>query len=155
MAGFKHAFGNDEALVLHHKLSDTDIRCLDDDESTAGVRIQSLLGQSHSIPTPVTTGSRATVSWIWMGVDTANVDSLGTAIAEAVRVEFCKAWARERRWDEEKQLLREEMRRTLATFRWEAEKWEKAVVEGSSPDIEGRNAYAFRQAHIRREMHLR
>lgn len=148
----KEGYGNQESLVLFRKLADSDIRCLSDDESTAGARIQSLLGKGHVIPTPITTGGSATISWIWMGVDTSNTETLGVAITEAIRVEFCKAWARERRWNEEKQLVQEEMRRTLVMFRWEAEKWEKAVVDGDGPDSEGRNAYAHRQAFIRRAM---
>jgi hypothetical protein len=87
-----------------------------------------------------------------MGVDSTDPATLGAAIAEAVRVEFCKAYARERRWNEEKQLLLEEQRRTLVMFRWESRKWEGAVMVGTGPDVEGRNAYAYRQAWIRQEM---
>lgn len=151
----KQGYNNQESLVLHRKLVETDIRCLDDDQSTAGARIPSLLGHAHTIPTPMTTGSRATVSWIWLGIDTTDTETLGTAIAEAVRVEFCKSWARERRWREEKQLLLEEMRRTLVTFRWQAARWKDSVVAGSSSvdaDAEARNAYSYRQAHIRHSM---
>lgn len=151
-AALKEGYGNQESLVLFQKLADSDIRCLADDESTAGARIQGLLGPAHVIPTPITTGGSATISWIWMGVDTTDTETLGVAIAEAVRVEFCKAWARERRWNEEKQLVREEMRRTLVTFRWEAERWEAGVGDGAGPEVEGRNAYAYRQAYIRRAM---
>lgn len=148
----KRGYGNDERLVLYRKLLDADICTLIEDKSTAGARIPSLLGQSHVVPTPITTGSRTTISWIWLGVDTTDSESLGTAIAEAVRVEFCKSWAREKRWNEETLLLKEEMRRTLVTFRWEAVKWQNVIVEGPGPEVEGRNAYAFRQAHIRLTM---
>lgn len=148
----KSGYGNNETLVLHPKLQDKDVVCLGDDVSTAGARIQGLLGQGAHVPTPITTGSRATVSWIWMGLDGSDQAALGSAMAEAVRVEFCKAYARVRRWDEETKLLVEEQRRTLVTFRWESEKWLSAVVEGGGPDAEGRNAYAYRQAHIRRQM---
>lgn len=148
----KSGYGNNAALVLHHKLEDKDVVCLGDDVSSAGARIQGLLGQAANVPAPITTGSRATVSWIWMGVDSTDPATLGAAIAEAVRVEFCKAYARERRWNEEKQLLLEEQRRTLVMFRWESRKWEGAVMVGTGPDVEGRNAYAYRQAWIRQEM---
>lgn len=150
----KQGYRNEESLVVHRKLADSDIRCLDVDESTAGARIPFLLGQSHTIPIPVTTGGRATISWIWLGVDTTDAETLGSAIAEAVRVEFCKAWARERRWSEEQQLLREEMRRTVVTFRWQAQRWKDSVVAEDSTDVdaEARNAYAHRQAHIRHSM---
>lgn len=148
----KSGYGNNATLVLHRKLEDKDIVCLGDDVSSAGARIQGMLGQAAVIPTPITTGSRATVSWIWFGVDSMDPATLGAVIAEAVHVEFCKAYARERRWKEEKELLMEEKRRTIVTFHWESSKWEQVVVEGSGPDIEGRNAYAYRQAHIRKEM---
>jgi len=148
----KRGYGNNEALVLHCKLQDKDVVCLGDDVSTAGARIQGLLGQGANIPAPITTGSRASVSWIWMGLESADSAALGAVMAEAVRVEFCKAYARVRRWDEETKLLVEEQRRILVTFRWEAEEWERAVVEGTEPDAEGRNAYAHRQAYIRRQM---
>jgi len=148
----KMGYGNNESLVLHRKLLDKDIVCLGEDVSTAGARIQGLLGQAASIPTPITNGSRASVSWIWMGVDSMDPATLGVAMAEAVRVEFCKAYARERRWNEEQILLVEEQRRTLVSLRWESEEWKGLVTESGGPDLEGRNAYAYRQAHIRNEM---
>ncbi|KII90033.1 hypothetical protein PLICRDRAFT_174832 [Plicaturopsis crispa FD-325 SS-3] len=58
----------------------------------------------------------ATVSWIWSGADDAQV-------LDALRVEWAKAWSRARRWDEEVQLVKEEMRRVLITLEHRAEQW--------------------------------
>lgn len=72
----------------------------------------------------------------------------------ALRIEWCKARARARRWEEECSLLVEEMRRVLQFWKWEVDGWmgraEGTGFEDMSPAaVEGRRAYAFRQAAIR------
>jgi hypothetical protein len=42
----------------------------------------------------------------------------------AVRVEWCKVYARVKHWQEEVLLLQEEMRRCLRTLEWQAAVWE-------------------------------
>jgi hypothetical protein len=61
------------------------------------------------------------------------------------------------RWAEEAELLKEEMRRILQYFEWEAASWDKRAVEYHSSDAaeyEGCIAYAKRQADLRRSLAL-
>lgn len=73
-----------------------------------------------------------------------------------VRVEWLKARARAQRWEEEVRLLREEMRRTLASFSWQAKWWDtKALYD--VPDIvlaEGLHAYALEHADMFRALEV-
>ena len=68
----------------------------------------------------------------------------------AVRVEWCKAWARARRWTEEVLLLREELRRVSASHEHRA-KWWRERRDGlgcewpSVGHAEGAHAYASEQ----------
>lgn len=60
------------------------------------------------------------------------------------------------RWTEEVELIEEEMRRTKQFLTWQAGWWESQVTPPSlrmSDLVEGINAYAHRQASIRRRMH--
>ncbi|KAG2112875.1 hypothetical protein DEU56DRAFT_874348 [Suillus clintonianus] len=101
------------------------------------------------------TEGRRKLSWIW-NMRSAHGDELdddgsmegkltnlfmhpiSPALYPDMRIEWCKARARAMRWKEELELLREEMRRTLQFFDWQA--------------IEGRIAYARRQAALRRAL---
>jgi hypothetical protein len=76
-----------------------------------------------------------------------------------LRVEWCKAQARASRWEEEVELVVEEMRRTLVYFKWLAREWEKKatprVGAGSSTDnvtMAGISAYAHKQASLYRKL---
>lgn len=77
----------------------------------------------------------------------------------ALRIEYCKTRARAHRWQEECILLAEEMRRVGAFFEWEEKSWNTKANNLSmmphrvlDPLIEGKIAYARRQANIRLEM---
>lgn len=97
--------------------------------------------------------SRAELSWIWTEVGDQE-DS--EALLDALRIEWSKAWARKRRWDEEVLLLKEEMERCKKTLAYEAVEWtNRAVVEGSEAYQEGAQAYARKQAWIRRALAAR
>ncbi|KAL4261007.1 hypothetical protein AB1N83_010110 [Pleurotus pulmonarius] len=92
-----------------------------------------------------------TISWIWMdavGRGSAN----GEEMDAVLRCEFAKSWARARRWAEEVELLREEMRRTIVTLRGRARLWEARAMDDWSqfgPDyVQGLCAYAFSQADL-------
>lgn len=71
-----------------------------------------------------------------------------------MRIEWCKARARDARWSEEVSLLIEEMRRVIEFFKWQADWWKSrgfghvfsAIGEA---DSEGFFAYAERQSHLR------
>ncbi|KAJ7058599.1 hypothetical protein C8F01DRAFT_923941, partial [Mycena amicta] len=70
-----------------------------------------------------------------------------------LRIEWCKAWARVRRWDEEVRILKEEFRRLPLSFRHEEEEWKTRAANvplGSIPteEAEGMIAYALKQASI-------
>jgi hypothetical protein len=59
------------------------------------------------------------------------------------------------RWEEEVQLVREEMRRVLAFLSWQAQWWndKRTTHSTTSPDqMEGYVAYASRQAALRIKM---
>ncbi|KAJ7038483.1 hypothetical protein C8F04DRAFT_1256091 [Mycena alexandri] len=90
-----------------------------------------------------------TLSWIWYVVGVREEGDDDDKLHEALRVEWCKAYARSRRFDEEVRLLREEMRRTVAFGRTVAAKWDalaEEVLEGASAELtEGRQAYAAEQ----------
>ncbi|KAG1726203.1 hypothetical protein EDB19DRAFT_1914716 [Suillus lakei] len=95
------------------------------------------------------TVSQQTVSWIWKtrGV----LDNMEYGLQDSLHVEWCRARARAHQWEEEVQLLHEEMRHVLAFFKWQAVWWD---VQGSrhtfgSPEIaEGAVTYAHRQASL-------
>ncbi|KAG0695574.1 hypothetical protein DFH29DRAFT_264856 [Suillus ampliporus] len=68
---------------------------------------------------------------------------------EDMRIEWCKARARVMCWAEEVELLKEEMRRVLQFFEWDAQCWDEWGLGNTLQDTderEGRTAYAKRQA---------
>ncbi|KAF7295904.1 hypothetical protein HMN09_01134400 [Mycena chlorophos] len=64
--------------------------------------------------------NRAVMSWIWT---TTGIEGTDGEMREALRVEWCKSWARVRRWDEEVRILKEEQRGLPVSFKHEAEEW--------------------------------
>ncbi|KAJ7070279.1 hypothetical protein B0H15DRAFT_793705 [Mycena belliarum] len=91
--------------------------------------------------------SRRTLSWIWY-TSKAGVPE-EAELVEALRVEWCKAYARSRRWTEDTVLVEEEMRRTIEYGVGEAAAWlERATGRSNVDDVlgEGLNAYAKEQA---------
>ncbi|KAJ6451151.1 hypothetical protein C8R45DRAFT_848553 [Mycena sanguinolenta] len=92
--------------------------------------------------------SRRTLSWIWYTAKTG--DPSEQELVEALRVEWCKAYARMRRWHEDVVLVEEEMRRTIEYGYWQAREWlERSVVRESVVGEElqeGLKAYALEQA---------
>ncbi|KAJ7027747.1 hypothetical protein C8F04DRAFT_1189304 [Mycena alexandri] len=98
--------------------------------------------------------SHRTLSWIWYAV--AKEGNKDQKLQEALRVEWCKAYSRSRRWREELVLVEEEMRRTIAygvsaEQRWLARAEARTVMLGTSEAMsaeaaEGVRAYALEQA---------
>ncbi|KAF7349498.1 CxC2 domain-containing protein [Mycena sanguinolenta] len=90
-----------------------------------------------------------TLSWIWYSVGVVEGEN-DIRLEDALRVEWCKALARSRRYTEEVRLLREEMRRTIAYGAVAAADWERLAGEslaGASEELtEGRCAYAAEHA---------
>ncbi|KAJ7754133.1 hypothetical protein B0H14DRAFT_2405084 [Mycena olivaceomarginata] len=158
-----------EANVDWHRLDPKkDLRCMDEEEDR-GKRGKGEVANEENVRDGVQEGQRRkdptgegrrTMSWIWMGVDTS---SAGTHVALApffsskylilnagLRVEWCKAWARTRRWTEEVQLLKEEMRRTPLALRHKAQWWleRRAPTGFVGRHAEGAAAYATSQAAL-------
>ncbi|KAJ7862390.1 hypothetical protein B0H14DRAFT_3444766 [Mycena olivaceomarginata] len=86
--------------------------------------------------------------------------AVGKELQDGVRVEWCKAYARVKRWCKELQLLQEEMNRCLRTLEWQAGVWDqRATREHYSGKIvyaeahmQGAMALAARQAAMRRKL---
>ncbi|KAF8125542.1 hypothetical protein K438DRAFT_1535231, partial [Mycena galopus ATCC 62051] len=89
------------------------------------------------------------LSWIWYTMGARGEDT-DPKLHEALRVEWCRAYSRSRRLEEEVRLLREEMRRTIAYGEVAAREWAVlAAEEGNSAGAElgeGRRAYAAEKA---------
>ncbi|KAF7324231.1 CxC2 domain-containing protein [Mycena sanguinolenta] len=102
------------------------------------------------------------ISWIWLNAGREG-GAVGEEIYEGVKVEWCKAYARVKRWREEVLLLQEEMVRCLRTLEWQAKVWDgRAAPEHYNGNIaygpehlEGARAYAARQAAVRRMLAAR
>ncbi|KAF7348390.1 CxC2 domain-containing protein [Mycena sanguinolenta] len=101
--------------------------------------------------------NRYKVSWIWAATGTEGTDA---GLDKALQVEWSKAFARTRRWDEEVRLLDEEFRRVCVSFEFEADKWQAraaAVPVGvlRRAEAEGAVAYVFRHAGMFRDLRER
>ena len=70
----------------------------------------------------------------------------------AYRLEWSKSYAWSKRWEEEAELLKEEMRRTLEFLAWKSARWSSKTLKVNpslSPALsEGLTAYALRQAAV-------
>jgi hypothetical protein len=108
-----------------------------------------------------TSESRHQASWIWTtpALSSRSTDDDSEDLHAALRVEWCKAQERASRWEEEVELVVEEMRRTLVYFKWLAHEWEKKAtlrVDTSSPTddvtMAGISAYAHKQAALYRKL---
>ncbi|KAJ6542872.1 hypothetical protein B0H19DRAFT_1268077 [Mycena capillaripes] len=90
---------------------------------------------------------RQTLSWIWYA--SRAEDPSETELVEALRVEWCKAYARMRRWQEDVVLVKEEMRRTIEYGYWSACEWaQRAEARAGTVNgelLEGLAAYALEQ----------
>ncbi|KAG5649942.1 hypothetical protein H0H81_001378 [Sphagnurus paluster] len=67
-------------------------------------------------------------SWIWLHHDVAADQDSDPSLNDALRIEWCRARARCMRWEEELELLEEEMRRILAFLSWQADWWEQRAA---------------------------
>ncbi|KAJ7440834.1 hypothetical protein B0H11DRAFT_2163296 [Mycena galericulata] len=92
--------------------------------------------------------SKRTLSWIWYQARSG--EPTEQELVEALRVEWCKAYARMRRWHEDTVLVEEEMRRTIEYGYWAASAWlyrgvQRAGVVDEELE-EGLRAYSLEQA---------
>ncbi|KAJ7024617.1 hypothetical protein C8F04DRAFT_1270161 [Mycena alexandri] len=105
----------------------------------------------------VTGETHRSLSWIWYG--TSDLDGADAKLHEALRVEWCKAYSRSKRWREDLVLVEEEMRRTIEYGRWAEARWitrstARTMALGTQTPIsaevaEGVRAYALE--HVNRE----
>ncbi|KAF7358019.1 hypothetical protein MVEN_00849000 [Mycena venus] len=75
---------------------------------------------------------------------------------EAVHIKWARARARKLRWQEEVDLLEEEMRHVLQFLQWRGRWWMEQVGQRDledGPQLEGETAYAIRQAGVQRRLH--
>lgn len=120
---------------------------------------------------------RREVSWIWTAAGTSGTDanfedgkfvclfvsfcSFGANYyCTALRIEWAKAWARKRRYDEEVRFLTEEFRRLPISLEYEANVWlqrAKGVQVGviQSEFAQGLVAYAMKQAALFQDLATR
>ena len=104
--------------------------------------------------------SRFVKSWIWNAPRLPTSTSIEDPdLRTALRIEWCKVQERAKRYEEELELVVEEMRRTLATFEWNAQEWETFAISPPLGDsaidattIGGVAAYAYKQADVQRKM---
>ncbi|KAJ7118008.1 hypothetical protein C8R43DRAFT_1153763 [Mycena crocata] len=98
------------------------------------------------------------VSWIWKASGTAGTDA---ELEDALRIEWCKAYARTRRWEEESRLLEEEVRRLPLSLEARAVEWDAREEDiaaqsiASVAEAQGKRAYAAKQATMYRAIALR
>ncbi|KAG2046999.1 hypothetical protein BDR06DRAFT_1014253 [Suillus hirtellus] len=93
------------------------------------------------------------ISWIWKTPGVSNNQEEG--LQDSLHVEWCKAQAWAHQWEEEVQLLHEEMHRILSFFEWQARWWDTqgSQWQFSSPAFtEGTVAYAHCQAMLHQRM---
>ncbi|KAJ7821086.1 hypothetical protein B0H14DRAFT_3471768 [Mycena olivaceomarginata] len=99
------------------------------------------------------------ISWIWLSAGYTG-GAMGENMYEGVRVEWCKAYARVKRWWEEVLLLQEEMVRCLRSLEWQATVWDGRATEPhysgtrtySPVHRDGAMVFAARQAALRRTL---
>ncbi|KAJ7720540.1 hypothetical protein B0H16DRAFT_1336023 [Mycena metata] len=94
------------------------------------------------------------ISWIWSVAGTQGTDA---DLEDALRIEWAKAYARKRRWQEEVQLLEEEQRRLLVSFEHNSFVWDQrglavGAAGGEAAFVQGANAYAVKSARMFRRM---
>ncbi|PPR07940.1 hypothetical protein CVT24_001008 [Panaeolus cyanescens] len=96
------------------------------------------------------------ISWIWLTrrSETSNTNDVTETssvklLDDSMRVEWAQSRARSRRWDEEVQLLLEEMRRVAKYLRWKSAWWEGQATLRPNADkgvMLGLSGYAHKQA---------
>jgi hypothetical protein len=99
-----------------------------------------------------TSQSRYVPSWIWQTSPQTSISADEDDFYAALRVEWCKAQERAARYEEEVELIVEEMRRTLTFFEWLVREWTNratfAVTGVDNISTCGVSAYAHKQATV-------
>ncbi|KAJ6576737.1 hypothetical protein B0H10DRAFT_1836766, partial [Mycena sp. CBHHK59/15] len=148
-------------------LEDSDVRALNEraltaeeaaqrksvhDFEDAGVVVQE--GGVAALGAVAAGESKRTLSWIWYTAtkDDPTEKELYSSILmsfPSLRVEWCKAYARMRRWHEDVVLVEEEMHRTIEYGYWSAVEWVRRIPQRaedvSAELLEGLTAYGREQ----------
>ncbi|KAJ7023334.1 hypothetical protein C8F04DRAFT_1271538 [Mycena alexandri] len=125
------------ACESYRELRPSDVQLDEEREVDAKARKKlGSIGSKYRRQGPALSSKNKTFSWIWTGGGGPGEDE--TELHESVRVEWSKAKARKERWEEEVELLREEMKRVLRFLRWQL--------------ASGLQAYAARQAALHRDI---
>jgi hypothetical protein len=101
---------------------------------------------------------RYEISWIWLvpkSKSEVDTNSSEQVFDEGLRVEWSKSQARKMRWEEEVQIIQEEMRRTIVYYEWKQQWWlEQNPQPTTSEDTirHGITAYSQKQAHYCKSM---
>ena len=101
--------------------------------------------------------SRFIQSWIWSTAPRTSISPSDPDLDAALRVEWCKAQERARCYEEEEELVIEEMRRTLVMFEVTACEWDKRSASPSLSTLDataaiGVAAYGAKQAAMHRQL---
>ncbi|KAJ7735423.1 hypothetical protein DFH07DRAFT_870763 [Mycena maculata] len=121
-----------------------DLRCMDSEEDRAMRQKRKIRGSKRAAGEEATAEDKADE----VGAGQRRRGKRGRK--PALRMEWCKAWARTDRWREEVELLKEEVRRVPISLHHRAAWWlERQDVEAfGGAHAEGVRAYATRQAEL-------
>ena len=99
--------------------------------------------------------SRFVQSWIWITAPQVSMSPKDPDLQAALRIEWVKAQERAKRYEEEVELVVEEMRQTLVFLDWKVKEWTSFVISPPLGDsaidmmaVNGITAYAKKQADI-------
>ncbi|KAJ7025133.1 hypothetical protein C8F04DRAFT_968170 [Mycena alexandri] len=125
-------------------------------DRAATKKLAKAAGGTQPMRSDASSTKAAGVSWIW--ISPGALDDSEKELHESLRVEWSRAKARKNRWDEEVELLREEMRRVIRYLVWETARWEELAVRSAGrQDVtremrDGLRAYAAKQANMHHEL---
>jgi len=148
-------------VVSTYRVSRKAIANLAPNEEFGGWKAVFLVLKNEDIRGPGDEGSKSksrfVQSWIWTTAPRVSTSSKDPDLDAALRVEWCKAQERAKRYEEELELVIEEMRRTLVTFEHNAREWEERAARPlpatlDAATVAGAAAYAHKQANIHREL---
>ncbi|KAJ7659743.1 hypothetical protein DFH06DRAFT_1326765 [Mycena polygramma] len=91
------------------------------------------------------------ISWIWLSQAKGEAGER-QEMNEVLRLEWAKACGQSMRWQEEVDLLEDEMQHVLAFFAWRVACWTSWIGLRGLPQREGETVYATRQAVLHSEL---
>ena len=157
---FDKAKAKQTKAVVTYRVARTAIENLDPDEKFGSWRNTLLELNDADVRGPgreeyELSASRFVQSWIWTTAAKTSTSADDPDLNIALRVEWCKAQERAKRYEEEVGLVIEEMRRTLVTFELNAREWDgrAASIPDHAPTlgqttVAGAVAYAYKcQGH--------